>query len=583
MHTTTSTPLTSFKHLTLTLFLSIIYAGSSFAWQDNGVPICTAPESQGCPFIISDGVGGAIIAWGDWRSFVDGDIYAQRVDNAGNILWQEDGAIVITATGDQTGGMIVGDGSDGAIIVWRDTRSDSMYDIYAQRVDGNGILLWEIDGVPVCTSQYYTYVFDLTPDDSGGAFVGWIETDDIWWDTLQDVNIQRIDKDGNLLWGPYGTRICTTASGLVGTDISIVGDGTGAVIVIWVDGRNGWPKSDIYAQRIDGAGNALWGEVEGVPVCTTLSRKYLPQLCVDEEQGVVIVWDQHEGIYTQKLGISGNILWEESGVPICSTAKSGVRSCVSDDSGGAIIVWEDWREVNLDNKHWDTDIYAQRIDRDGNVLWQEQGVLVCEDTAQQCNPQLTGDGYGGAIIFWMDIRQGHVGGLYAQRLNSQGVTLWDISGVPICVWDEGREGRNNPLITTDGESGAIITWEDPRSFHTTRSDIYAQRVDSAGLTGIKEMPGKIPKVTLFQNYPNPFLQTTKIRYELDIEREALLQICDLTGRVVRTLINEHQKPGFYSIHWDGKSDSGDNLPNGIYFFKLNVGDETYSRKMIVLK
>ena len=118
------------------------------AWPDDptvNVPICT---NSGSPTMVSDGFGGAIITWHDKRSG-DYDIYAQRVDASGNVLWTIDGVPICTASDYQNAPSIVSDGSGGAIITWGDDRNGGYPDIYAQRVDASGAEQWTKDGVPI--------------------------------------------------------------------------------------------------------------------------------------------------------------------------------------------------------------------------------------------------------------------------------------------------------------------------------------------------------------------------------------------------------------------------------------------------
>jgi hypothetical protein len=88
-------------------------------------------EDQREPTIASDDVGGAIVTWSDARNSSPSDIYAQRVDAAGNPQWTPDGAALCTAAGDQGYQTIIPDGV-GAIVTY-DTRNGIDSDIYAQR------------------------------------------------------------------------------------------------------------------------------------------------------------------------------------------------------------------------------------------------------------------------------------------------------------------------------------------------------------------------------------------------------------------------------------------------------------------
>ena len=80
-------------------------------WVTDGVPICTAANSQGSPTIVSDDVGGAIITWRDPRSGGDNDVYAQRISASGDVQWTTDGVPICTASNSQGAPKIVSDGA----------------------------------------------------------------------------------------------------------------------------------------------------------------------------------------------------------------------------------------------------------------------------------------------------------------------------------------------------------------------------------------------------------------------------------------------------------------------------------------
>jgi len=117
-------------------------------------PICTTVNDQTYPLIISDSSGGAIIMWTD-KNEGSSDIYAQRIDANGIVRWTADGVAISTASNDQSYPAIASDGSGGAIITWNEYRSGTNYDIYAQRIDASGMVQWAADGVAVCTAADY--------------------------------------------------------------------------------------------------------------------------------------------------------------------------------------------------------------------------------------------------------------------------------------------------------------------------------------------------------------------------------------------------------------------------------------------
>ena len=89
--------------------------------------------------------------------------------------------------------------------------------------------------------------------------------------------------------------------------------------------------------------------------------------------------------------------------------------------------------------------------------------------------------------------------------------------------------------------------------------------------------------SLRQNYPNPFNPTTVIEYALPKASEVKIQIYNILGQKVRILVEEHQEPGYKTIHWDGKDDHGNEVGSGVYFCRIVAGDFVKCKKMALLK
>ena len=83
---------------------------------------------------------------------------------------------------------------------------------------------------------------------------------------------------------------------------------------------------------------------------------------------------------------------------------------------------------------------------------------------------------------------------------------------------------------------------------------------------------------LSQNYPNPFNPSTTINYDLPMDGLAVLRIFDVSGREVSTLVNEIQTAGYYTVNFNGS-----NLSSGIYIYTLTAGDQTITKKMLLVK
>ena len=158
--------------LTVTL---LVLAGSiptlgHAQWVAQGLQVCSDPSYQAGPRMVSDGAGGAIVAWLDFRSGLGSNLHVQRVSSAGFPLWDASG-VPIGPLNAQYDHQVVTDGQGGAIIVWLDERGDDA-DLYAQRVSASGEVLWDEDGVP-CTAPADQEPPAVVADGQGGAIIVW--------------------------------------------------------------------------------------------------------------------------------------------------------------------------------------------------------------------------------------------------------------------------------------------------------------------------------------------------------------------------------------------------------------------------
>ena len=102
-------------------------------------------------------------------------------------------------------------------------------------------------------------------------------------------------------------------------------------------------------------------------------------------------------------------------------------------------------------------------------------------------------------------------------------------------------------------------------------------------TGIEDKPPSYA-TELYQNYPNPFNPMTTIKFSLKERARVSLNVYDVTGQLVRILLDEVRKPGLYGdVMWDGTNDGGRRVASGLYFYRLEAGDYIRVRKMIILR
>ena len=489
------------------------------AWDQNGIAIARSSDTQNFARVISDGAGGAIITWQDNRSG-NTDIYAQKIDAGGTVLWGNEGKIVCSAEAAQLSPEIIPDSADGVIITWFDYRSGKGEDIYAQRMDANGNPLWQKNGAPICTADGTQWYPKLVSDGAGGALIAW--TDGRISSSDNNIYSQRINANGKTLWQKDGVAVCSAPNNQERVEILFTSNGA---ILAWNDLRSG--NSQVYAQKINRDGNPLW-QKDGVAVCISTQLQEEPRLAPDGEDGAMIVWgdgrSEYLCLYGQHLLADGRIGWQEDGRPISKASGNHKNHSLLKLSNDAwLVLWEDnredkanlfaqkinssgiplWQEEGIkiaaapqkqelavmgaspagevffawqDNRQGNFDIYSQKLAADGNLAWEETGSMVCNATGAVAHQNLQGilNGAGEIILVWEDARSGFFN-IYGQKIDKAGRLAWGADGIPIA-----RVAGNqaNPRIISDGVGGVIIVWEDYRNENFPA--IRAQRIHPQG-------------------------------------------------------------------------------------------------------
>jgi hypothetical protein len=573
-------------------------------WASTGVPICTAPGTQMDPQITADGSGGAVISWRDARSGTY-HIYAQRIDVDGHVQWAMNGVAVSSERYGQYGPTVVADGHGNFFIAWRDSRS-GVGQIYCQKLDSNGNAQWATNGIAVCPTSWWQDSHTAIPDGSDGAIIVWEDERNSILNSF--VYSQRIDGNGNKLWAASGVPI--TLSTGTKWQLSCIEDECGGAFVSWSSGSSGG-YVNIFAQRIDSAG-IVWSTGD-VPVCVAPQDQDAPDMVLDASGGAIIAWhDRRDGsddVYGQRIGGTGTTLWTANGIPIRQNPASVATSwtipeLVSDGAGGAIIAWE-WG--------WGTptyfDIYAQRVDPEGNLLWPDTGVLVCGAIDGQYYPQMIPNGEGGAILTWRDMRQDTIGAVYAMRVTGNGETVATLlqsfaaraQGSSIIIeWRLTEVDADARFTVLRSSGGGYKEFVDPvlqrDGLSFTYSDetcrpgiVYRYRVDieTGGERRVlfESETISLPsfELALRQNYPNPFNPTTTIRFDLPEKTRVRLAVYDCAGREIARLIDGEREAGANEVSWDGKDARGAAAGTGIYFYSFTAGKRSLTKKMVLLK
>jgi hypothetical protein len=251
-------------------------------------------------------------------------------------------------------------------------------------------------------------------------------------------------------------------------------------------------------------------------------------------------------IYAQRLDSNGVVLWNNTGNPIsiANGNQSAVDVLSTTQTNGLICTWRDGRSGNYD-------IYAQKISPAGNALWGANGLLVATSPFNQINPNICSDGNDGCIITWQDSTFNDWD-VYAQKINGSGQIQWSTNGEAV---SNAIEIQGHPKHIPDGNGGAIFAWQDKRA---NQYDIYVHHLFTNGSPVKIESDKSLLDWTVFPNPSNGYLNI-EVRNGIS----AQLVVSNIHGQVM----------GDWKVaeRWEY---NGESWPAGIYVIRDQTSGQT---------
>ncbi len=492
-------------------------------WATEGVPLCALAARPGnSSAAASDGLGGAIVVWEDGRDPAGSDIYAQRISNSGQCLWDQDGVAVCLAAGDQVNPHAVPDGTGGGIFAWEDQRSDysgTWTDIYARRVNAAGQALWATDGTAVSTAAGEQHDVAMAIDGAGGAYVSW----DGPYQDSHGIAAQRLNSDGMAQWSAGGVLI-----GYRGGQYVLTPDVAGGLSVVFKYDPTSGPPFYIMMQHFDGTGTSTWDGP--MSVCRSTESIYSIRAVAGANGDVIVSWTSGERLRAQLVSERGEQLWAAAGVPVCNLPNVVEPQLVPGADGSTIFVWLDWRSQQFE-------IYAQIIDSRG--VWGAPSPIIgwLRDVAAD---------EGG----WLDLR------VMSPTHDREGVTDDPIIGYNVWRRLPAAPGGGNASLDSD-KTGMEIFSAIEAPLNTDCVHLTVEQATTAGFP-----PGEWASVGF-----HAAVQAEEYRFVVPTRQDA---IGDMTPWEMFAVSAHTARPGIYFISGQDSAFSIDNLepatPDGIAGF-----------------
>jgi len=279
-------------------------------------------------------------------------------------------------------------------------------------------------------------------DGNGGAFCVYSYT----IDGKQKLYLQKINSAGSQVWSSGKT---VSDDGYEQLSPDIIADGSSGVIIVWQRAYSS-TDNDIMAQKFSALGTQEWGNY-GTYICTDTIDQQTPRLVTDNSGGAIIVWIDYvsgdNGIYGQRVNSAGANQWG-SKKAICDISSDQINpELISCGAHGAMVVWQDLRSGNYD-------IYAQRVDSSGNLLWAADGNVIINSANHEISPKIVSNGSGGAFITWLLDKSTYYE-MYIEKLDANGNSLC----MGEAAVDYGMSNTGTYVLASDGQNGAIMAWD----------------------------------------------------------------------------------------------------------------------------
>ena len=469
------------------LTICLIFSLTSAQWSSDPA----APQSLGSGVqaqVAATSDGGVYIAW-----LTDGNyhVYIQRLDAAGEAQFEESGMLV----SDQPNSSWIAvhhmnlavDGNDNAIISTLDTRT-GLWQVYAYKISPDGSMIWGEDGLVLSASGVESISPRLTVLPDNSVVVTWTHN----WNAI---SFQRVSSDGELLWGD-GILIEDDDEDATLISPQPIVTAEGDVLIQWIrqSGPYPWaPDSELYLQKYDYDGNPLWSEPTiAVGPEQFPNGNWLQESVAESSGGSFSAWTDFSGsggnqnAVAQHITGDGGLSWT-GGVDLSTNTSNfriSPRLTVAEETQELMAVWG---EANgTQSQHG---VYAQRLDSNGNRLWGSYGTAVVGMNSDYVYLDLSVAGFDEELITAYIQQYDYTDSdIYATRLDADGNSVW--LGGSATVTNSGNP--KSDMMIGKGPGYIFIAWTENGSVyaHCLREDGTLGAPEVVEEDHLLEVPGE---------------------------------------------------------------------------------------------
>jgi hypothetical protein len=297
----------------------------------------------------------------------------------------------------------------------------------------------------------------------------------------------------------------------------------------------------------------------------------VPKIVSDGNGGAIIAWTHNVGnskVRAQRMDADGNRAWNDTSDVIINNTNGGHYrlSMISDGDGDAFMAWGDGRGPG------NADIYMQHVKNDSTSSWTRNGILISDAQSYIPTPVLSAAPDSNVYVTWEDTRD-NGNRLWTQRVHVDGNSHWQQQGV---FTAKDVYNYSEHKASTSEEGSMIVAFTDQQYVYSKK--IYPDASLGAPNTIEDDNQTVLNNYTLDQNYPNPFNPNTAIEFKIPNSQFVTLEIYNILGERVSTLLSAFMLSGSHKYEWDARE-----FASGVYYYQLMAGDFREIKKMVLLK
>ena len=568
------------------------------SFRADGKVVSTKSGLKENPIAVVDPSGNSIVMWIGRDKKNNRELFIQKLTKNGLRLWQNEG-IQLTDRFEKIDYALWVDkrGYSHTSYICKSSAASNKYSVRYKILTPNGKVLSDsLKGI-VFTSNNSVSEVEIIPDNKGGSTIFWLENQN----QKTVLRCQFIDSTGSKRWGKDPITVSKSNASVINYSIGKLGNGVYSAITY--QGSN----KIIYQQLISDKGKLLWG-TDGKLLSYQKGSQINPQFAF-VDSSVVVSWtnefDKLKEVFIQRFNISGDRLWGNNGKRIINiTGNQFGQRIVFDQKNGIIVAWIDKRENNSN-----ANLFIQKLSLNGKFMWDSSGVMISSSkNTQKSYLNLVPDAEGGAIAIFKGSSDNR-NNIYGQKIFSTGTYASQILGFNAEVirdsvkisWYAANEnaGTIYNVYRSADENAKDNDWKLAGTLKKNNKNEtnYYELYDWPDINGsiyyrviqknenIKPQSSGIEKVDYFrdvesivlaQNSPNPFSDSTSISFYLPEDENVTFEFFNSNIETVKSIEDVEYPAGKNEIVF-----YTEDLPAGIYFYRLKVDKFVDVKKMVI--